>query len=86
MKHILEKDWGTLAGGNKVKMYSLTNSTGIHLCKTDLGAIITSIVIPVQDKMNDVILKFNTPEDYIKSSTSPVFPFFEPSLGNMREE
>ena len=76
MHHITEKNWGTLPDGITAKLYTLTNSRGMQICVSNYGAIISSIIIPVKNKMIDVILGFDSAEDYISSRDLPAFPYF----------
>ena len=62
---ITSKVFGTTRKGEQVKLYTMTNSTGASVSILELGAIITSILVPDRDgKLADVTLGFDTIEAY----------------------
>lgn len=77
----MQKDWGILPEGTPVKLYTLTNAIGMQLIVSDYGATIISIIISVKDKIYDVVLGFDTVEDYIKSRSIPAHPYFGAVIG-----
>lgn len=57
------KDFGT-----EHSLYVITNSTGMSVSLTDLGATVQSINVPDRDgEMRDVVLGYDTPEEYLKN-------------------
>lgn len=61
---VTSKDFGQV-DGRTVQLYTLTNDRGMRISITNLGGIITEIVVPDREgKMGDVTLGFNTAEEY----------------------
>jgi len=72
-----EKDWGSLAD-KPVKLYTLTNANGVSAKITNFGGIIVSVMVPDQNgKMADVVLGFDTFEDYLNNNR----PYFGAIIG-----
>lgn len=64
---ITKKPFGVTADGQQVTLYTLTNSTGASVSLSDLGAVLTSIIVPDRDgKMDEVTLGFDDFESYAK--------------------
>ena len=60
------------------KILTLTNSNGVKMTVTDLGARVMTLQVPDKEgKLVDVVLGFDTPEEYL---TSPE-PFFGTAIG-----
>ncbi len=60
-----QKPFGVTAQGENVTMYTMTNQHGASVSVIDLGAIITSIIVPDREgKMADVTLGFDTLDRY----------------------
>ena len=69
MKNIQVSDYGTMADGNVVKKYTLTNKNGMKLEVINFGGIITSLTAPDKNgKYEDVVLGFTKPEDYFNGN------------------
>ena len=81
MIQIREQDWGALSDGSVVKLFMLTNSKGMMLYVSDYGAIISSLIVPVKEKLYDVVLGFDSPKDYADSRKLPAFPYFGAIVG-----
>lgn len=73
--------FGTLPNGENVSSYTLLNSNGAELTVINFGAIITSLKIPSKEGKTDVVLGFDTIEDYIASQTLPAPPYFGAVIG-----
>ena len=74
---VSKKAWGTLADGTAVDLYTLKNKNGLEMTVTNYGGIITSLKVP--DKtgaLGDVVLGYNTVEDYVKDT-----PYFGAIVG-----
>ena len=57
--------FGTLADGRKVTRYTMTNKGGASVSVIDLGAIVTSIIVPDKDGvLADVALGFDSADRY----------------------
>ena len=62
---ITSKSFGLNNQGGTVTQYTLTNKSGASISVIDLGAILTSIVVPDKDgRMADVALGFDSAERY----------------------
>lgn len=62
--------WGTLPGGDPVRLYTLRNAQGMKVAISDLGATLVSWHAPDRaGRLADVLLGHDTPADYRESST-----------------
>lgn len=75
------KSFGLLPDGKEVLCYTLTNKNGYELSLINYGATITSLKIPIGDKKIDVVLGFDSLEDYINSYYLPSPPYFGTTVG-----
>ena len=76
------KSFGLLPDGRDVLCYRLSNKNGCELSVINYGATITSLKIPVLDNEKvDVVLGFDTIEDYINSYYLPSPPYFGTTVG-----
>lgn len=73
--------FGTLPTGDNVLQYTLQNSRGAELNVINFGATITSLKIPSKEGKTDVVLGFDTIEDYIASQELPAPPYFGAVIG-----
>ena len=66
-----------------IKLYTLTNRSGMTVKVTNYGAIITSILVPDRDgKLADVALGYDRVEDYINAVDKPYFGAIVGRYGN----
>lgn len=76
------KSLGLLPDGKEVLSYILKNKNGIEFTTMNYGATIVSLKIPIsENKKIDVVLGFETLEDYIKSYYLPSPPYFGTTVG-----
>ncbi len=62
---IVSKPFGTTVRGENVTMFTMTNKGGASVSVIELGAIVTSIIVPDKNgKMADVTLGFDTLDRY----------------------
>ena len=74
---ITKKPWGKTSDGAAVELYTLTNANGMQVSISDYGALVTSLLVPDRDgKLEDVVLGYETVDDYIKDS-----PYFGAVVG-----
>jgi aldose 1-epimerase len=74
---ISEKPFGQTASNEAVTLYTLKNAHGMEVQIMNYGAIITKIMVPDKNnKIEDVVLGFDTVEEYIKDS-----PYFGAIVG-----
>lgn len=67
---ITQKKWGALEDGRPILLYEMCNATGCSVSVTNLGGIITSIIVPDRSGiLGDVVLGYDTPEEYIADSS-----------------
>lgn len=76
------KSFGFLPDGDEVFCYTLTNSNGVELTILNYGATIQSLKIPVSNTTKiDVVLGFETAEDYANSFHLPSAPYLGAIVG-----
>ena len=76
------KSFGLLPDGREVLCYRLRNKNGCELLVINYGATITSLKIPISDNEKvDVVLGFDTLEDYVNSYYLPSPPYFGTAVG-----
>lgn len=76
------KSFGLLPDGKEVLYYTLRNKNGCEFSVINYGATITSLKIPIADNQKiDVVLGFETLEDYINSYYLPSPPYFGTTVG-----
>ena len=75
------KSFGLLPDGKDVECYILSNNNGCKLSVINYGAIITSLKIPLRNKIVDVVLGFDTLEEYIASYDLPSPPYLGTAIG-----
>lgn len=69
---IKKEPFGKMADGTPVDLYTLTNANGLQAAITTYGGAVVSLLIPDRDgKLDDVVLGFETLDEYVKKS-----PFF----------
>ncbi len=56
--------WALTHDGESASRYMLTNGNGMEVVLSDFGALILSISLPVGGKMRDVVLGYDTLEEY----------------------
>ena len=84
-ENITKKPWGKTADGTPVELYTLTNAKGMQVSISDYGGLITSLLVPDRDgKLTDVVLGFETVDEYIKDS--PYFGVVVGRYGNRIEK
>ena len=68
---------------DSIKLYTLTNRSGMTVKITNYGAIITSILVADRDgKLGDVALGYNRVEDYMNAVDKPYFGAIVGRYGN----
>jgi aldose 1-epimerase len=71
------KPFGEIPGGQKVDLYTLTNSSGLKAEIMTYGAIVVSLQVPDRaGRMDDIVLGCNNLDDYIKNN-----PYFGAIVG-----
>jgi Galactose mutarotase and related enzymes len=64
---LTKKNFQTEKDGKKTDLYVLKNKAGMEVCITNFGGRIVSIMVPDKaGKMQDVVLGFDSVQDYIK--------------------
>lgn len=62
----------TVINEKPVKLYTLTNGTGMEVCVTNFGGRVVSVMVPNRDgKMVDVVLGYDNVAQYADSKNSP---------------
>ncbi len=68
---------------DSIKLYTLKNESGMTVCVTNYGAIVTSIIVPDRNgKRADVALGYDRVEDYINAVDKPYFGAVVGRYGN----
>ncbi len=68
--HLPAEPWGTLPGGDPVRLYTLRNAQGMKLTISDLGATLVSWLAPDRaGRLADILLGHDTPAQYYAAST-----------------
>ena len=66
---IEKEQWGQNADGQAATLYTLTNANDLVAKISDYGGIVVSLLVPDRDgKMADVVLGFDTIDEYVKDS------------------
>lgn len=77
-----EKSFGHLPSDKEVFCYKLFNKNGFEVEVINYGAVITSVKVPIsKSKKVDVVLGFETLEDYIQSFSLPNAPYLGAIVG-----
>ncbi|SIT46793.1 Aldose 1-epimerase [Paraburkholderia ribeironis] len=62
--------WGTLHGGDRVRLYTLRNAHGMKVAISDLGATLVSWHAPDRaGRLGDILLGYDTPAEYVAATT-----------------
>ena len=62
----------TLINEKPVKLYTLTNASGMEACITNYGGRVVSLMVPDRDgKLTDVVLGFDNIHQYADTENSP---------------
>lgn len=81
-RDINTKLFGTTPDNKEVFCYTLTNKNGMECSVMNYGATITALKIPTSNgEKNDVVLGFDTLEDYINSFDLPSAPYLGTVVG-----
>ena len=63
---LLRTNFQTEVGGKKTDLYTLRNKNNMEVCVTNFGGRIVSVMVPDKDgQMRDVVLGFDSIQDYI---------------------
>ena len=73
--HIESRPFGKTKTNQEASLYSLKNSAGMEVNITDYGATITSLKIPLEKEVIDIVLGFDSVEDY-EASFQETTPYF----------
>lgn len=78
---ITMRPFGETAGGQQVLLYALVNAKGNTVEITNYGGIVTRLLVPDRNgKRDDIVLGFNTLQEYVKDS--PYFGCLVGRYGN----
>jgi aldose 1-epimerase len=66
---IKQEPLGNMADGTPVDLYTLTNANGVEIKLSNYGGIVVSLMVPDRNgAFEDVVLGFDTLEDYVEKS------------------
>ena len=76
---VKKASWGKLADGKAVDLYTLRNKNGLSADIATYGATLVRLNVPDKNgNMGDVVLGFDTVDEYVKSS-----PYFGATIGRI---
>lgn len=75
------KAFGALPDGRTVNIYTICNTTGVQMSVMNYGAIITSLQLHGKCGKRDIVLGFDTLDEYIMSGSIPHAPYFGAVIG-----
>lgn len=82
MTEISAQSYGQHPSGKEVYIYTLRNTAGTAVKITNYGAIITAIKIRKTDgSYNDIVLGFDTPQQYWSEEYLKNYPYFGAAIG-----
>lgn len=67
--------------GEEISLYTITNKNGMEANITNYGATLFSLYVPTKNGKIDVVLGFNTIEEYIKAFEIGASPYFNTIVG-----
>lgn len=76
-----QKMFGILPNGRTVYTYTLCNSKGVEFSVINYGATITALHLHGKNGRKDIVLGFDTLEDYLKSHELSAPPYFGAIIG-----
>ncbi len=75
------KSFGFMSDGKEIFVFELTNKNKMKVEITNYGATVTSIKVPVQENLVDVVLGFDSLQLYLESYNLPSAPYFGTTVG-----
>lgn len=67
--------------GNKIRHFILTNTNGVCAKVMNYGAILTSLTLPLESASREIVLGFDSFEDYKSESYLKDYPYFGAIIG-----
>ena len=65
---VIAEPFGVYPGGGKITLYTISNSRGMQVSVTNIGAALVKVMCPDgEGKTADVVLGFDTGEDYLNN-------------------
>lgn len=64
-----------------IKLFALSNKNGVCAKITNYGAILTSLKLPLQNKLREVVLGFDSFEEYKSDAYLKDYPYFGAIIG-----
>lgn len=82
---VKQEKFGEMPAGRPVNLYTLENSTGMIAKITDLGGSVTTLYVPdAEGHLADVVLGFNSVEDYYTSNMGAIVGRYANRIGGAR--
>ncbi|MGN8135744.1 aldose epimerase family protein [Paraburkholderia sp. 22099] len=70
IEQLSSEPWGTLPGGDPVRLFTLRNAHGMKIAISDLGATLVSWHAPDRaGRLGDILLGHDTPAEYVAATT-----------------
>jgi len=73
--------FGTKTQDDDIKLFALSNKNGVCAKITNYGAILTSLKLPLQNEFRDVVLGFDSLEEYRRPAYLKGAPYFGAIIG-----
>lgn len=82
---VKQEKFGEMPDGRQVNLYTLENSNGMVAKITDLGGSVTTLYVPdAEGHLADIVLGFNSVEDYYTSNMGAIIGRFANRIGGAR--
>jgi len=83
MSYIDISTFGQLADGRTAYLYTLSNDKGMSIKISNYGGIITSIKVPKSDREEELVLGFDTLEEYLDPRYLENYPYLGATIGRV---
>ncbi len=74
-------DFGLTRDGEKVQLYTLRNKNGLIAKITNYGGILTSFTLPLPNEEREIVLGFDSLEEYTSEEYLKNYPYFGALIG-----
>ncbi|MDM8160091.1 aldose epimerase family protein [Labilibaculum sp. K2S] len=74
-------DFGLTRDGEKVQLYTLRNKNGLTAKITNYGGILTSFTLPLPNEEREIVLGFDSLEEYTNEEYLKNYPYFGALIG-----
>lgn len=78
---ISTSDFGSTPSGENVKLFTFSNKNGVQAKITNYGGILTSFIAPIEGVDREMILGFDTLQEYTSKNYLDNYPYFGALIG-----